>query len=425
MNSREQASLQPRSEWEIILSQMLFGVTWPLRDREDLINKTRGKNRKIKLRDHNGKKRLYHVLDVLDAIPNLDGCFPLESLSALLKHVQRYEIRKQARGKRSALSMIGSAHLRKSLRVELNLEKYPDPPSSQDESDQPSFMGSTNRDAEQSPKVVLWDGPVPFTKPQLEYLGRLLYTWETPLVTMERAVHRAERDKNTAESEKSQAERHWNDIVALLPDPFGPVAADILDEIKDLAHRICRDAQQAEEAARLANLAAQNCLFNIELILSDTPGDAGQYSSEDEETAEDTRDSVRSHAEDASAASEQARKVCERANRLVQILELFDECPLVRICGEVYIGGYGAEGGTVEVYNLDHPLDPVHAHAQATPAGWFGWYEVYGPFGGCGVYLHYERELADGVMATYDECFDVPLDPQDGEVRKDLHAERP
>lgn len=96
-----------------IFRAIFAGLEFPIKDRNDLIDKAGGKERIVIVTEPAGGEVAYSLLDLLDAFPELNKLFPMESVKDVVKKFAVIEVRRRRERKISPLPKIGGKHMAK------------------------------------------------------------------------------------------------------------------------------------------------------------------------------------------------------------------------------------------------------------------------------------------------------------------------
>lgn len=92
------------------------GMEFPIKDCEDLIIKAGGPERLVVISDPNGGNLAYSLLDLLEAWPEIDSFFPMESAEAVAKQFAKMEAGRKRARKTSPVQRIKGRHMANLMR---------------------------------------------------------------------------------------------------------------------------------------------------------------------------------------------------------------------------------------------------------------------------------------------------------------------
>jgi hypothetical protein len=337
-----------------IFRAIFSGTSYPIKSRYELVAKAGGEEKLIIIPDQAGGERIYSLLDLLDAFPELDKLFPIESAESLVKRFAAIEMQRRRERKSSPLIKVGGKHISKILRNRKVM--LPERERAI------QFSGFTRQAATgASLLMALADKKtMKFLDAAPPEFASVLKSWIEAvikaIIQIEKnaalaAAARAEEQANAAEAAKNIA------LNAVL-DVAGAPTNELVQQAVD---RACASADEAARAAQeAANAAAEACAH------------AGAVPADTEAQSACSR--ARAAASRAQSASEQAQGACHRARDIASI-------GIVTICGHVTESDPCCDddwgGATIDVCNVNYPEIPC---ADTTTDG-NGNYCVTGRFG--------------------------------------------
>lgn len=337
-----------------IFRAIFAGVEFPVKDRNDLIDKAGGKEKIVIVPGPAGGEVVYSLLDLLDAFPELNRLFPMESIEDLVKKFAVIEVRRRREHKTSPLLKIGGKYMTKLSRERLLPIHKPELKI--------QFTGLADETATGAAllKTLTMNEGLKILKAMPDNIYQVMVKWlEWVLVNVENynrdaalaAAAAAENYANTAESAANTAQNATQNVGAASTNAQAQQAVD----------QACASANQATSAAQqAANAAATACAH------------AGSVPNIIE--AQTACSNAQTAAARASAAATLAQGACQRAHDIASI-------SIVTICGHVNeedpCCDDDVDGATIEVCNVNYPEIPC----QTTTTDGNGNYCVTGRFG--------------------------------------------
>jgi hypothetical protein len=337
-----------------IFRAMFTGIQFPIKDRRELTIKAGGEQRVLTIPNSEGGEIVYSLLDILDAVPELDKFFPMQSAEDVAKQFARMEIRRKRERKTSPLLKIKGKHISEIHRKPV-LPIYEPTLKTQ-------FAGFSNQAATGATLLsALKDSEGQailraLSPEHYQILLRWIEWLHDYIISRERnaalaAATRAEEQANAAEAAANAALDATRNVAT---SPTNELAQQAVDQA-------CTAADQAVHAAtEAANAAAESCSH------------AGAVPDDTEAQAACSR--ARAAASRAQAAADRARGACQRARDIASI-------GMVTICGHVTeedpCCNDDWSGATIEVCNVNYPEIPC----STTTTDGNGNYCVTGRFG--------------------------------------------
>lgn len=347
-----------------IFRAMLGGVEYPIEDREDLIAKAGGEDRLVVVPDPDGGQRVYALLDLLDAFPQLDQLFPIESAASLAMRFAVLERKRREEGKPSPLLKIDGKHMEELIRKRSEDKGRPRLPLTRTELRIPivglakeavtgAALLKALEDIESGKGNVLKAGGgiripdwlIELIRALIEYIRN--YHREAALA----AAASAQQQAAIAEAAADAAESKVSDVAG----------ASTNTQAQQAVTEVCTKAQEAADAAQqAANFAATAC--------------AHAGSVPDDTEAQIACSNAQTAASQANSDANRAQDACDKAQDIASI-------SIVTICGHVNeeddCCDDDVSGAHITVCNLDYPEIPC----QSTTTDGNGNYCVTGRFG--------------------------------------------
>lgn len=112
-----------------IFRVLLAGVKFPVHTPNDLLKKAGGKKRMFNIAGPSGLMRLYSVQDILEAMPELEGFYPLKSIESMIDYVIEIDRQFTCEDGPKLINRIGNSHLKaiqaKQTVLQTNTHKKP------------------------------------------------------------------------------------------------------------------------------------------------------------------------------------------------------------------------------------------------------------------------------------------------------------
>jgi len=341
-----------------IFRAIFTGVEYPIKDRKDLISKAGGQERLVAIPDPSGGQRVYALGDILDAFPQLDKLFPIETATGLVRKFAALERQRRKEGKPSPLLKIGGEHMAKITRERsweevkrLTREKLEIP-----------FIGRPKEATTglELLKAFKNNEGLKILKGGPDNVSLILGDWLKWLVEFIENYNRdaalaaaasAQQQANAAETAANTAEDRVQDVAG----------ASTNTQAQQAVSEVCASATEAGTAAQqAANFAATAC--------------AHAGSVPDNIEAQTACSNAQAAAAQANSAANRAQDACDTAQDIASI-------SIVTICGHVNeedpCCDDDVDGASITVCNIDYPEIPC----QTTTTDGSGNYCVTGRFG--------------------------------------------
>ena len=338
-----------------ILRAVFNGIEYPIKDRQDLIRKAGGEDRLVIIPDPDGGERIYALLDLLEAFPELDRLFPIESPYSFVKKFAAIERRRRREGKPSPLLMIGGNHIKQLIHKrsfnkrrlrEYYYVKRLEIPSIRYLEKAETTLGLLRAFKNDEGLKILDEKGV---SEWIQWLINWLINYHRRSALASAAA---------AQEQANRAERAANEASSRVRDVAGSSTNIEGQEISD---EVCAKAREAADAAERANSFAANACSHAGAIPDDVE-------------AQTACSDAQSYASQANSAAAQAFHECELARDIASI-------SIVRLCGHVTeedpCCDDDVDNAYIEVCNEDYPSIPC----QSTTTDSGGNYCVTGRFG--------------------------------------------